>query len=187
MNYEKIYTRLILNAIKRNEDHPEWSEKLYTENHHWFPKSLYPDYAREKWNIVKLTAREHFVAHKLLMLMLPNSKKMKQAFSAMCHHNKGKRRLKISSRDFSLAREIMAKVCREQFTGTSPQHMVGRVGLAANRKKLADIYFGDTLVATGVVITDWCNNNGMEQSRSNLNRTARGVRKSAKGYRAVYV
>jgi hypothetical protein len=47
----------------------------YTENHHICPKSkdLFPEYEKSSWNIVKLTARQHFIAHHLLWKTYSNS------------------------------------------------------------------------------------------------------------------
>jgi len=56
MNYLKVYCNLIRKAQKRIP--PEG----YTEGHHIFPKSIYG----ENNSIVKLTAKEHYIAHALL-------------------------------------------------------------------------------------------------------------------------
>ena len=56
MNYLKAYCSLIRKA--ENRDCPEG----YVEGHHIFPKSIYGENNR----IVKLTAREHYIAHALL-------------------------------------------------------------------------------------------------------------------------
>ena len=56
MNYLKAYCNLIRKAENRVPP------KGYVERHHVFPKSLYGENKR----IVKLTAREHYIAHALL-------------------------------------------------------------------------------------------------------------------------
>lgn len=58
MDYQKFYDRLILNAINRS------TLDGYTEKHHIVPKCL--GGTNELTNIVKLTAREHFLAHAAL-------------------------------------------------------------------------------------------------------------------------
>jgi hypothetical protein len=45
----------------------------YYENHHIFPKSLFPLWEKKKSNLVLLTAREHFFCHQLLDKIYPNS------------------------------------------------------------------------------------------------------------------
>lgn len=57
MNYLKHYIKLIRKAQRR-----ELPEEIYVEKHHIFPKSCFGD----NDYIVKLTAKEHFVAHLLL-------------------------------------------------------------------------------------------------------------------------
>lgn len=58
MNYKKIYDSLIFKAqIRKSVDG-------YFENHHIIPKSMGGTDAR--YNLVKLTGREHFIAHVLL-------------------------------------------------------------------------------------------------------------------------
>jgi len=42
----------------------------YTEKHHILPRSMFPQYAKSKWNIVRLSGRKHFIAHMLLYKMV---------------------------------------------------------------------------------------------------------------------
>lgn len=56
MNYLKIYCALIRKAQNRK------TPKTYTEKHHIFPVSIFG----KNNKIVKLTAREHYIAHALL-------------------------------------------------------------------------------------------------------------------------
>lgn len=41
----------------------------YTEKHHILPRCLFPEYDKCEWNLVKLSARKHFIAHMLLFRM----------------------------------------------------------------------------------------------------------------------
>ena len=50
------------------------SDYVYYESHHILPKSLFPELAAEKDNQILLTAREHFIAHKLLFNAIPCQK-----------------------------------------------------------------------------------------------------------------
>lgn len=59
------------------------------ELHHILPKSLWPDYKdlrMNKWNGIKLTPKEHFIAHHILAKALGN--KMWIAFHSMCYRKK---------------------------------------------------------------------------------------------------
>jgi hypothetical protein len=117
MNYEKIYTNLILKAKKREDVDPSWADGEYTERHHWYPKSLYPEYSKEDWNLVRLTAKEHYLSHYLLHKMLPSCDKMSTAFWRMSNTNtEGKRHIP-NSRSFEVARKAHAVAMSELHTG----------------------------------------------------------------------
>jgi hypothetical protein len=92
----------------------------YYERHHIIPESFFKHRKRkgpagwvegnanDKNNIVKLTAHEHYVCHKLLPKMVEGTAKakMKIAFTALSIVNKNQQRYKISSRDYIAMREI---------------------------------------------------------------------------------
>lgn len=65
MNYKKIYYKIIEKAKTENENGKR--SLGYFEKHHIQPKSL--GGTNEKENLVKLTAREHFICHWLLVKM----------------------------------------------------------------------------------------------------------------------
>jgi len=81
MNYLKTYIKLIRKALNREVP------GTYVEKHHVFPVSIFGKNKR----IVKLTAREHYIAHALLEKIYikrygvnhKNSKKMTHAFFLM--------------------------------------------------------------------------------------------------------
>ena len=64
MNHAKVYSMLIENALNRSI-----TEGVYYESHHIVPKCL--GGSDDKGNKVKLTYREHFVAHRLLHRIYP--------------------------------------------------------------------------------------------------------------------
>ena len=70
MNYERIHNLIIERGKTRILEG-------YGENHHIIPKCL--GGINSKDNIVKLTAKEHFIVHKLLCEIYPNETKLKQA------------------------------------------------------------------------------------------------------------
>ena len=98
--YTAIYYQIIDQANRRPK--PE----CYTEFHHIIPKSL--GGTNDPDNIVCLTAREHFVCHKLLTKMVTGNAyyKMKEALSYFS--NNRNRKLFFSSRDIALLREANA-------------------------------------------------------------------------------
>jgi hypothetical protein len=94
--YSKWYSELIANAQNR-----VLPSGTYTEKHHIIPKSwLGPD---TEENIVKLTAREHYIAHALLWKFNVPKKhhiQMMHAFDSMTKMKYGRRHYKINSRIF---------------------------------------------------------------------------------------
>jgi len=202
MNYEKIYTNLILKAKKREEVDPSWADSEYTERHHWYPKSLYPEYSKEDWNIVRLTAKEHYLSHYLLHKMLPSCSKMSYAFWRMSNtNNQGKRHIP-NGRSFEVARKANAVAMSELHTGRTHSEevkekisraMVGRVHSEETRAKMSKAHKGkvltkpprarpvniychytDKLLASNVLIGIWTK--GTEYDKGNLCGTARSDR-----------
>jgi hypothetical protein len=72
MNYSNIYDQLIQRAKLR-------TSILEYENHHILPKSL--GGPNTKNNLVKLTLREHFLAHRLLTKMFTGEDRKKMYFA----------------------------------------------------------------------------------------------------------
>lgn len=96
MNYLKIYNDLIVSRKKKT------SESNYHELHHIIPR--YMKGTDENENLVKLTAREHFLAHWLLWKIY-NDRKSALAFSMM---KRGKNRKITSSREYAAIRESLS-------------------------------------------------------------------------------
>jgi len=101
MNYEKLYNSIINNALLR-----KLSPNFYYEKHHIIPKCV--GGTNEYTNLVHLTAREHFICHKLLYKFYINTKfeaKLLHAFLGMCRKwqskYNGKRYVKINSVEFN--------------------------------------------------------------------------------------
>jgi hypothetical protein len=74
MNYQIIYNQIIERAKNRVLEG-------YKERHHILPKCL--GGSNEKENLVELTAREHFLCHRLLCEIYPNENKLKHALWLM--------------------------------------------------------------------------------------------------------
>lgn len=83
MNYKKIYKHLVQKRLKNP------STQNYTQTHHIVPRSINPQLAKCKFNLIILSAREHFIAHALLVKITQKSKdktkyyKMVYAFQNM--------------------------------------------------------------------------------------------------------
>ena len=106
MKYLKHYCVLMRAAENRE------TPTQYTERHHIFPKSIYGNNTR----VVRLTAREHFIAHLLLEKGLRqrygNSIKTRKALHAVMYM--GRNNMYRNSKLYSVARERFAK----QMSGT---------------------------------------------------------------------
>lgn len=105
MNYEKIYHQLVHKAKSENRKKLKKSDPnyVYYEGHHILPRSLGGNGDTRDIthpNIVLLTAKEHFIAHLLLVKIYPNSREMQNAWWTLAHVGK----YKVSSRQFERAR-----------------------------------------------------------------------------------
>lgn len=107
MDYFKIYNNIISKAKSENR---KKDKDNYYENHHIIPKSLGGDNSKE--NLVLLSAREHFIAHKCLVKIYEN--KDSNSYFKMCiamnrfMYSKNSNEYKISSRDYETYRKLHA-------------------------------------------------------------------------------
>ncbi len=101
MNYQKIYTDLCAKGQARRA--VTRGKPLGFEDHHIIPKSFGGSNARS--NLTRLSPREHFVAHRLLARIYPDSSAMQQALWFMQNTRDG---CKLYGRSFELARTAHA-------------------------------------------------------------------------------
>ena len=107
MDYKKLYDSIISKAKSLNR---KKGQGIYYESHHIIPRCL--GGSDEKENKVLLTAREHYVCHKLLYYIYPNDNRLSMAYHYMINTKKDKRNLKITSREYEevrLAQSISMK------------------------------------------------------------------------------
>ena len=101
MDYKKIYDSIITRAKERQLEG-------YGENHHIVPKCLGGNNRKE--NIAKLTAKEHWISHLLLIEIYPNHPKLKLAVRMMMVKGSNQERKAITSgRQFERLRIQAAK------------------------------------------------------------------------------
>lgn len=101
MDYKKIYINIINKAKNRELND-------YVEKHHIIPKCVGgPD---NEENIVKLTAKEHYLVHKLLVKIYPYEDCLKYAFWMMSHRVSG---VFTSSKIYSETKEFLSKNMRK--------------------------------------------------------------------------
>ena len=106
MNYKLHYNKLILKAKNRILDE-------YKEMHHIIPRCLGGTDAKD--NLIALTAREHFIAHLLLLKIYPHQYSLIKAVNMMCvqgttHH-------RSMNRMYGWLREKFAKEMSRSQTG----------------------------------------------------------------------
>jgi hypothetical protein len=109
MDYKRIHDQIIERAKNRVLEG-------YSEKHHIVPKCI--GGGNEKDNIVKLTAREHFIVHKLLCEIYPNESKLHYAAWMMTSTNSSKNRTyNVSSKEYERLRENFSKSHSETIKG----------------------------------------------------------------------
>ena len=111
--YSRWYYAIVANAQCRVTNG-------YTETHHIIPKSLGGTDLVE--NLVVLTAREHFICHRLLTKMAISKKhqyQMWNAFSCMLYRERpGQKRYKVTGRVFENIKKEGAKIKSIKFSGS---------------------------------------------------------------------
>jgi group I intron endonuclease len=101
MDYLRIYNSLVERGKNRQLTG-------YTETHHIVPKCV--GGTNDKWNLVILTAREHFICHLLLCEIYPENTKLRFALWNMCNVKRNyQNRYRISSRLYNIIREEYSK------------------------------------------------------------------------------
>ena len=97
MNYQKIHDAIINRARTRTLTD-------YKERHHIIPKCMGGTDTSE--NLVDLTAREHFIVHKLLCEIYPDNKKLNDAVWCMINlvNKNHKRGYVVSNREYEYLR-----------------------------------------------------------------------------------
>ncbi len=121
MNYQLIHDSIIEKA--RSENRMK-GKGVYYEAHHIVPKCMGGEGHVSQWknnpNIILLTAKEHFVVHKLLCEIYPNNDKLKFALFSFVngknkYNHKGEKYLSIGSKEYERIRIECAKASKKHF------------------------------------------------------------------------
>jgi hypothetical protein len=112
MNYQLIHDSIIDRAKTR-----VLPKETYTERHHIIPRCM--GGSDDKSNLVDLTAKEHFIVHKLLVEIHPNNNKLWSAYYMMMTvKGKGQERnFRITSEEYSRAKSKISTILSERFSG----------------------------------------------------------------------
>lgn len=114
MDYQKVYNDLV---SFRKSNPLERSETVYTEDHHIVPSCM--NGSDDPENMVRLTAREHFIAHRLLSKIYPDNARLAYAILLMSRlHNK-----KIYAREYDRLKKLISKQRKgPEFRNKMSQH-----------------------------------------------------------------
>lgn len=122
MNYQRIYDQIIERAKNRQLTG-------YKERHHIIPRCM--GGTNEKSNLVYLTAREHFIVHKLLCEIYPEHHGLLKAYFAMAMLTLPNRSNSLTSREYNYLRIEFSK------SNTGPlNHFYGKKHTDETRTKM---------------------------------------------------
>jgi hypothetical protein len=142
MDHQGVYNQIINKARSENRI----KGYTYYEAHHIIPKCIGGDGSINQWkshpNIILLTAREHFICHRLLCEIYPNEPKLWYALWLMSiGKNRNSPKYKITSRTYEMLRIEFCK----KIKGTPKPEGFG-VGRIFNKTHLENL----SLVKIGI-------------------------------------
>ena len=114
------------------------SEDQYGENHHIKPKSIYPELANDKDNIVRLSAQEHFLAHYHLWLAYRDELHEKKLAKKMCFALYRMKQQLMKCNDI----ETMAKLYEEARMNMDFATNKGKKFSAEHKRKIGESHKG---------------------------------------------
>ena len=141
MNYKTVYNQII-----------EYRKNIlpvgYAEKHHIIPKCM--GGSNSKDNLVYLTAREHYICHKLLtkFVDLQFKPKMIYAWHRMSTSNKNDRNLRITSHDYESMRQQFSIEISKMNSGTK-HPMFGKHHTIQARKSMSSFRKGKVTYMKG--------------------------------------
>lgn len=119
MNYQTIYDQIIDRA--RKESRQKVQGGAYYEAHHIVPRCVGGEGTTAAWrnhpNILLLTPKEHYIAHRLLCKIYPTNNKIHYALWRMTNPGNRPKTYKVSSRVYSEVRMQIAQQLRVENTG----------------------------------------------------------------------
>lgn len=136
--YTKWYFQIIESAKYRPSND-------YREKHHIIPKSLGGDNSAD--NLVALSARQHFICHRLLVKMTTGKNQRKMTYAFWFMSNRSKITGTKVSRSYEWARKAIAeqmsqRTITDEFRNKCRQRQLGKPMLESTRKALQDANIG---------------------------------------------
>lgn len=167
MNYQKIYNALV---SKRRKNPLQFGS--YSEKHHIVPKCL--GGGNDAENLVRLTLREHFIAHRLLVKIHPNQPGLQYALWRLAI-TKRSSECKISSHAY--------QKIRGEFIERISEKMSGRIFSEQHRKRLSKASRGRTHSGEARrKISEYLNANHPWRGRKHSQESKNKMSISAKGW-----
>jgi hypothetical protein len=159
MDYKKIYNDLIKKA--RSENRIKYQD-VYYEAHHIIPKCVGGNGHQSQWkfhkNIVLLTAKEHYVAHKLLVNIYDDPKLIKALWMIMVFRNNNNKFV-ISSREYERVRILFAKQ-----NSIDKQNNKNRLGIKFSKESIEKIRNAQLGTKQKIIKCPYCNKEGGERA-----------------------
>lgn len=91
----------------------------YCEKHHILPRSVFPEFSKESWNIIKVPARVHFLLHYILFLAIQDERILK-AFIFMRSSNAYQSDRYFNSKMYEKAKLEYSNVCKAKVKDLNP-------------------------------------------------------------------
>lgn len=156
--YTKWYNLIIKNAVTRILD-----TNTYCERHHIIPKSIGGN--NDKTNLVKLTAREHFICHLLLTRMIEGkfrAKMINAAWALINLKTSDQHRVKITGRTYELV--------RKKFALQHSEYRLGQHHSESTKAKISESNKGKSSSLKGVP--------RLQETKDKISKTLTGKSKS---------
>ena len=122
MNYKLIHDSIIDRAKTR-----VLPKEVYTERHHIIPRCM--DGTDDKSNLVDLTAKEHFIIHKLLVEIYPHEFGLIHAYYLFVNgtnksNHKGNTYYRVGAKEYERVKILRAKVMSEKMTKSNEDFLI---------------------------------------------------------------
>jgi hypothetical protein len=148
MDYKKIYNEICQRAKNeleiRKTNSKLWKKTngdlgVYYEGHHITPKCMGGKghaYDLNHPNIVPLTAREHFLAHRILANLYSNNIKLTRSFWGMCNQDRYGNRYIPNSKEYEEARILFSKsISGDNHFNKKPENRIKLIWTKERRDK----------------------------------------------------
>jgi len=126
MDYKNTYNNIINKARSR-----PILEDVYMEKHHIIPRCM------GGTEVIPLTAREHYICHKLLWKMYPDNDKLFYAYHMMSFvkDSNQQRNFNISSKEYEILKKKNSEIKKELYKDVTKVPMYGKKHSEETKKK----------------------------------------------------